>query len=150
MEDGTAAENLPTWGNWQWGMKFLPAEFHRRKSISKILMLAKENWADMGPDDAELTILSIGLALRDMEAAHFLEEGEDAEDVPDWVKTSPFVMNDMQKLLEVWERQLPAEDETPVDVDPKGKGKAKATGDSGKRKAKSSDEVPDTEERRPA
>jgi hypothetical protein len=108
----------------------------------------------MGSDHAELTVLSLGLALRDIQAAHFFEDGEDAGDIPDWVQGSPYLIDDAQRLLNIWKRQLPAEDgsgdETPVDVDPKGKGKAKMTAKSGKRKAKSADDGLDTDERHSA
>ena len=104
----------------------------------------------MGSDYAKLTVLSIGLALRDMAAAHFLEEDEDIEGVPDWVKASPFHMGDVQSLMRAWAKQLPVMDESLVGVDPKGKGKAKETGNSGKRKVKSSDEVPDIDTMQPA
>lgn len=107
----------------------------------------------MNPDHASLVILSMGLALRDIAIVHFREDGDPADDVPDWVQSSPFNMQDAHKLLEIWKRQLPAEgasqDEEPQgDIKGKGKGKARAIGNRGKRRAKSP--ISDPEEIPPA
>lgn len=124
-------ENLPAWGHWGWKDKFLPAEFHQRPSILPMFKLARENWLKMGPD-AELVVLSMGLAIRDMHAVQFVEGDEFPEDYPDWVRASPFGVSDANRLMEIWGKQLPADkdlsDHSEEDVDPKGKGKAKASG----------------------
>ena len=122
-------------------MKFLPAEFHQSSSIPQLFKLARENLLAMG-SDAEHVVLSVGLALRDISVVHFHEEGEDyAEDVPEWVKSSPLLISEADSLIDIWGKQLPrdepsdsSEDEDP---NPKGKGKGKATGKCQKRKAKS-------------
>jgi hypothetical protein len=152
-EDGTAAKHLPTWGNWQWELKYLPAAFHEKTSMLQLFKLARENWGAMD-SNAELVVLSMGLVLRDIYAVHFQEEDEYPEDMPVWVQCSPHNIDGMHRLLEVWGMQLPAEensrDDRPVHVDPKGKGKGKATGRLEKRKAKSAEEDSDTEQRPPA
>jgi hypothetical protein len=127
-------------------MKFLPAEFHQHNGILQMTNLAREDFHVMG-SDAQLVVLSIGLALRDIEAVHFHEDGEIyPEDVPEWVKTSPYEIGTSERLLHTWAQQLEVAEEqeerneTPGRVDVKGKGKAKETGRGGKRKAKTSDE----------
>jgi hypothetical protein len=129
-------------------MKFLPAEFHQHNGILQMTNLAREEFHVMG-SDAQLVVLSIGLALRDIEAVHFHEDGEVyPEDVPEWVKTSPYEIGTMERLLNTWAHQLDvteeqeveeSQNETPGHVDVKGKGKAKETRRAGKRKAKTSD-----------
>ena len=99
----------------------------------------------MNPDHASLVVLSMGLALRDITIVHFQDDYDFAEDVPDWVQSSPFIMQDAHKLLEVWKRQLPDEEALEVEEaqeDKKGKGKASAK-KGGKRRAKSP--IPDPE-----
>lgn len=95
--------------------------------------LAREQWLEMG-SDAELVVLSMGLALRDIFAAQFIEEDDDSNDCPDWVKSSPLVITDGEDLMYLWKKQLPVENDTADDSDPKGKGKGKATHVQNKRK----------------
>src|SRR5882757_1994037 len=142
--NGTSADNLPTWGNWQWNTKFLSEEFHRNSAILQLINLAREDFHVMG-SDAQLVILSIGLALRDISLVQFHEEGEIyAEDVPDWVKQSPHEFSTGQRLLTTWGQQLVDEegsgDSLPMDKDIKGKKKAKMTGRPGRKRPKSMDE----------
>jgi hypothetical protein len=132
-------------------MKYLPTEFHDKSSFKHFMKLPREDWHAMKPDHAALVVLSMGLALRDIAMVHFHEDGDYADDVPDWVQSSPFHMQDAHKLLEIWKRQLPAEDaseeEEPQD-DIKGKGKATAAVKGGKRRAKSP--IPNPEVNPPA
>ena len=92
--------------------------------------------------DAELVVLSMGLALRDINAAHFNEELP--EDAPDWLKVSPLDINSAHRLSEIWGKQL-----QPAKPAMKAKTKANtrtATG-SGKRKVPPNDS--ESEERIP-
>jgi hypothetical protein len=84
--------------------------------------------------DAEFVVLSMGLALRDIFAAQFIEEDDDSNDCPNWVKSSPFVITDGEDLMYLWKKQLPVKNDTANDSDPKGKGKGKATHVQNKRK----------------
>lgn len=95
--------------------------------------LAREQWLEMG-SDAELVVLSMGLALRDISASHFIEDDDDSNDCPDWVKSSTLVITDGDDLMYLWKKQLPAKIHTADDSDPKGKGKGKATHVQTKRK----------------
>jgi hypothetical protein len=99
--------------------------------------------------DAELVVLSMGLALRDIFAAHFVEEDDDSNDCPDWVKSSPLVISDGEDLMYLWKKQLPAEIHTADDSDPKGKGKGKATRLQNKRKGVSPVDNSSSEEEKP-
>jgi hypothetical protein len=109
-------------------MMYLPAECHQREALLPLFELAHEEWSKMGTD-AELVILSMGLALRDIHAAHFNEELP--EDAPDWVKASWLDINDAHRLSEIWGQQLqPAKHATKA----KGRGNKAASG-SVKRKA---------------
>ncbi|KAH9990726.1 hypothetical protein BJV77DRAFT_1068789 [Russula vinacea] len=102
---------------------------------------AREEWTKMGAD-AELVVLSMGLALRDINAAHFNEELP--EDAPDWLKVSPLDINSAHRLSEIWGKQL-----QPAKPAMKAKTKANtrtATG-SGKRKVPPNDS--ESEERIP-
>jgi hypothetical protein len=112
--------------------------------------LASESWLDMG-SDAELVVLSMGLALRDMSAVQFVEEEDFPEDFPDWVKSSPFGIMDAEKIMNLWLEQLPAEDNFVDDNNPKGKGKSKAKSSArhGKRKVGLPVNNSPTEETRP-
>jgi hypothetical protein len=56
--------------------------------------------------DAELVVLSMGLALWDIHAAHFNEELP--EDAPDWLKVSSLDINSAHRLSEIWGEQLPS------------------------------------------
>jgi hypothetical protein len=87
--------------------------------------LASENWLDMG-SDAELVVLSMGLALRDISAVQFVEEDDFPEDFPNWVKSSPLSIVDGEGIMNIWREQLPTEKDSVDDSDPKGKGKVKA------------------------
>jgi hypothetical protein len=93
--------------------------------------MACENWLTMG-SDAELVVLSMGLAIRDMHAVHFVEGDKFLEDYPNWVQSSPFTVSNVNRLMDIWGKQLPADkdvsDGVEEEVDPKGKGKAKASG----------------------
>jgi hypothetical protein len=80
--------------------------------------------------DAKLVVLSMGLALRDIHAAHFNEEF--LEDAPDWLKVSLLDIDSALRLSEIWGEQLhPAKHATKA----KGKGNTKAVSGLGKRKA---------------
>jgi hypothetical protein len=59
--------------------------------------------------DAELVVLSMGLALRDIFAAQFIEEDDDSNDCPDWIRSSPLRITDGEELMDLWKKQLPAE-----------------------------------------
>jgi hypothetical protein len=87
--------------------------------------LAGENWLEMG-SDAELVVLSMGLALWDISAAHFVEGDEFPDDFPEWVKVSPFGISDGEAIMGIWSDQLPAEQDSADVADPKGKAKARA------------------------
>jgi hypothetical protein len=87
--------------------------------------LAGENWLEMG-SDSELVVLSMGLALRDISAVHFVEGDDFPNDFPEWVKESPFVILDGERIMGIWSEQLPAEKHSADVEDPKGKKKAKA------------------------
>ncbi|KAH9989034.1 hypothetical protein BJV77DRAFT_964144 [Russula vinacea] len=52
----------------------------------------------------QAVILSMGLALQDINAAHFNEELP--EDTPDWLKVSPLDINSAHRLSEIWGKQL--------------------------------------------
>ena len=93
--------------------------------------------------DAELVVLSIGLAIRDMAAIHFVEDDEFPSDFPHWVQQSPFGISDVNRLMDVWAQQLPktsnnSEDAMEVTevakvmevMESKGKCKRKAAGAS--------------------
>ncbi|KAH9986044.1 hypothetical protein BJV77DRAFT_1071175 [Russula vinacea] len=141
QEDGLPAENLPDWGKWQWSSMYLPVEFHQNGALLPLFRLAREEWTKMGAD-AELVVLSMGLALRDINAAHFNEELP--EDAPDWLKVSPLDINSAHRLSEIWGKQL-----QPAKPAMKAKTKANtrtATG-SGKRKVPPNDS--ESEERIP-
>jgi hypothetical protein len=131
----------------------LPEEFHLKPALLQMFKLAREDFSAMG-SDAQLVVLSIGLALRDISAIHFNEGDEYPEDVPEWAQQSSYNIEIANKLLNVWGNQLAVEDssgdETAVPIDSKGKGKAKVTGKSSKRKAKSHDEGLNTDEMHPA
>jgi hypothetical protein len=144
----TSAENLPHWGSWEWEDKFLPEEFHTKPSIFEMHKLASENWLDMG-SDAELVVLSMGLALRDMSAVQFVEEDNFPEDFPDWVKSSPLNITDGEGIMNIWREQLPAEKNFVGDPDPKGKGKANNSRPQKKRKAVPLVDDSPPEERKP-
>ena len=120
----TSANNLPHWGSWEWDDKYLPAEFHTALAISDMQKLASENWLDMG-SDAELVVLSMGLALHDISAVQFVEEDDFPEDFPDRVKFSPLGIADGEGIMNIWREQLPTEKNSVDDSDPKGKGKGK-------------------------
>jgi hypothetical protein len=138
-------KNLPNWGNWSFEELYLPSEFHSASSIIKIRNLAREPWLEMG-SDAELVVLSMGLALRDISAVQFLEEDE--TDCPDWIRSSPLRITDGEELMDLWKKQLPAEEKVSAEVsDPKGKGKAKAA--QRKRKIVPSTESMSSEEEKP-
>jgi hypothetical protein len=94
--------------------------------------LAREQWLEMG-SDAELVVLSMGLALRDIFVVQFIEEG-DSKDYPDEVKHSPLNISDAEDLMEIWKKRLPAEKDSASDSDGKGKGKEKVTRAANKRK----------------
>jgi hypothetical protein len=119
--------------------------FHSRKSIQELKQLAKVKWADMG-ESAELVVLCMGLAFRDVEAAAFIEEGQSLpEDMPTWVRDSPLKTFDMDNVMGIWAKQLDGdgdqdenENETEAEVKGKGKGKGK-----GKKREPSSDEDSD-------
>ncbi|KAH9983734.1 hypothetical protein BJV77DRAFT_1072650 [Russula vinacea] len=141
QEDGLPAENLPDWGKWQWSSMYLLVEFHQNGALLPLFWLAREEWTKMGAD-AELVILSMGLALQDINAAHFNEELP--EDAPDWLKVSPLDINSAHRLSEIWGKQL-----QPAKPAMKAKTKANtrtATG-SGKRKVPPNDS--ESEERIP-
>jgi hypothetical protein len=74
--------------------------------------------------NAELVILSMGLALRDIPAAHFNEELP--KDAPDWVKESALDIGVAHRLTDIWHEQQKVNH-------PRGKGKAKVAR-PGKRK----------------
>ena len=94
--------------------------------------------------DAELVVLSMGLALWDIHAAHFNEELP--EDAPDWLKVSSLDINSAHRLSEIWGEQLhPAKHASKA----KGKGNAKAVSGLGKRKAPPNEDS-QSEERIPA
>jgi hypothetical protein len=86
--------------------------------------LAGENWQEMG-SDAELVVLSMGLALRDISATHFVEDDDFPDDFPEWLKTSPFGISDGEAIMSLWNAQLSAEEDSADVTDPKGKGKGK-------------------------
>ena len=120
---------------------YLPVEFHQNGALLPLFRLAREEWTKMGAD-AELVVLSMGLALRDINAAHFNEELP--EDAPDWLKVSPLDINSAHRLSEIWGKQL-----QPAKLAMKAKTKANtrtATG-SGKRKVPPNDS--ESEERIP-
>jgi hypothetical protein len=108
--------------------------------------------------DAELVVLCIGLALRDVEAVQF-QEGDYPEEFPHWVQGSQFTLSDAEGLTTIWAKQLPEEPEEPRglsqsdeeqdDLDIKGKGREKDPSRHGKRKAKSSDNDARADERVP-
>jgi hypothetical protein len=105
---------------------YLPGEFHQVGALLPLFQLAHEEWSKMGTD-AELVVLSMGLAFRDITAAHFNEELP--EDAPSWLTGSPLEIDSAHRLSEIWGQQL-----QPAKRAMKAKGKGKASG-SGKRKA---------------
>ena len=94
--------------------------------------------------DAELVVLSIGLAIRDFAAIHFIEDDEFPPDFPTWVQSSPFGIPDINRLMTVWSKHLVAiSNNPPNDSDPKGKSKGK-----GRRKGKGKDKAADSDKKR--
>jgi hypothetical protein len=87
--------------------------------------------------DAELVVLSMGLAIRDMAAIHFIEDNEFPPDFPVWVQQSPFDLSDVNRLLTIWVKHLATiSDDPPNDAPEKGKGNGTGKG-KGKGKAAS-------------
>jgi hypothetical protein len=112
---------------------------HSVRAIEYLGKLATLNWRDMGMEPASLVMLAMGLALRDVYAAHIREDGKaDPEDMPSWVSGSPLKVEQIQKVMEKWATQLgPVEYE---DEDEEG-GRRKTRGsekrkESGKGKGK--------------
>ncbi|KAH9984341.1 hypothetical protein BJV77DRAFT_1072222 [Russula vinacea] len=103
QEDGLPAQNLPNWGNWQLSSMYLPGEFHQVGALLPLFQLAHEEWSKMGTD-AELVVLSMGLAFQDITAAHFNEELP--EDAPSWLTGSPLEIDSAHRLSEIWGQQL--------------------------------------------
>jgi hypothetical protein len=93
--------------------------------------VASEEWDDLGLT-AQFVVLSMGMALREVARVQFMEEDEMPEDMPKWVKNSPWTMEDMDKVMDVWVKQLDGEEDMDVESDrergknswEKGKGKA--------------------------
>ena len=88
----------PKWANWSSEDQYLPASFHKRTgraSISQIFtwlkgnLLASVNGQGASYGRVERTILTIGLALRDIWTATFLEPGEGSE-LLEYIQESPF------------------------------------------------------------
>ena len=81
--------------------------------------------------DAELVVLSMGLAIRDMAAIHFIEDNEFPPDFPYWVQQSPFELSDVNRLMTVWGMHLATISDDPSnDAFEKGKGNGKGKGKS--------------------
>jgi hypothetical protein len=100
-------ENRPDWMTWELRTKYLPASFHKTKSMTYLGKLAKLNWEDMGLETALLVVLAMGLALRDLHAVNFQQnDGPDPEDMPTWVSGSPLKIEHIHKVLELWATQL--------------------------------------------
>ena len=81
--------------------------------------------------DAELVVLTMGLAIRDMAAVHFVEDDEFPPDFPAWVQQSPFELSDLNWLMNVWGKHLVTiSNDPPNDSGPKGKGNGAGKGKS--------------------
>ena len=97
----------PKWADWSSEDRYLPASFHKRtgrSSISQLFTWLKGNplasvaGQKAGYGRVEKTILTIGLALRDVRTAAFLEPGEGSE-LPEYIRESPFEIRDYEKIL---------------------------------------------------
>jgi hypothetical protein len=123
--------------------KYLPADFHRKTAIRQLLRLAKENWEGMG-EQAELVVLCMGLALRDVAAVNFSKPGtERPADQPEWVRNSPWEVDYIHEVLDEWVKQLDAAGEESSSHEDGGnkKGKGKATAKKGKKRTNSASEA---------
>lgn len=96
--------------------------------------------------DAELVVLSMGLAIRDMAAIHFVEDDDFPRDFPAWVRQSPFGLSEVNRLMNIWNKHLvtvtadPSNDSNSNGKDNiAGKGKSKTTGSRKKRDVQSLD-----------
>jgi hypothetical protein len=134
-------EHIPDWCVWRLRTKYLPAAFHHKKSIRQLMLLAREDWHSMD-EIAQFVVLCMGLALRDICAIHFVESpSEYPADMPEWVKASPWTIDDMHNVMELWGMQLQGapHDNAPAHGrnmgDNGGKGRKPAGSDKGKRKA---------------
>jgi hypothetical protein len=105
----------PKWADWSSEDRYLPASFHKhtgRSSISQFFTWLKGNplasaaGQKAGYQRVEKTILTIGLALRDVRTAALLEPGEGGE-IPDYIRRSPFEIRDYEKILSECKLLLP-------------------------------------------
>jgi hypothetical protein len=122
--------------------KYLPADFHTKTAIRQLLRLAKEKWEDMG-EPAELVVLCMGLALRDVAAV--VSSNPDTErpaDEPEWVRNSPWEVDYIDEVLDEWVKQLDTAGEESSSHEDKGnsKGKGKANAKNGKKRTNSASE----------
>jgi hypothetical protein len=106
--------------------------------------------------DAELVVLTMGLAIRDIAAIHFVEDDEYPPDFPAWVQRSSFELSDSNRLLSIWGKHLVTiSNDPPNDSGPKGKGngtgkgKNKGTSSRKKRNIQSPDNDAQGEEKQP-
>lgn len=138
MEGTVKVENPPDWLTWDLRTKYLPADFHKAKSMTFLGKLAKLNWKEMGLETALLVILAMGLALRDIHAIHFVEDGQpDPEDMPTWVGGSPLKVEQIHKVMETWGNQLgPVEYEEEDREEGGSKRKTRSAKGEGKAKGK--------------
>jgi hypothetical protein len=100
---------------WSYKDKFLPATFHKKTGVSSISQLyawlrqnplAPFNGQDVSYARVESTILTLGMALRDIRTVAFLEP-DATGDFPDYIRCSPFEVQDYEQLLSECAALLP-------------------------------------------
>ena len=90
---------MPSWGGWDWSEKYLPADIHSNKGLTKALKhitKSAKGCTDLHGGFA----LRFGLLLRDIDYCHCLEpDAPPPAGTPLWVTVSPFDLSTKKEVF---------------------------------------------------